>query len=274
MRPHTVIVAPVVPSSSSDDPVSTHASQLFSSAVASFTGFRDEDLESAGPARAYARAVDPTCNADQYRASPLLSLSSFKQIKFVPGPLHGLLIRLDDRLSGKDVTLIAEFIDANELGLALEQIADVLSEDEQPLTPQERAAMLALVDRMQMDDQVPRTPPQGQAVLLQAGRVGVSSGCQVGVVHELDRHDHPVTVQERPPIHVQRIETMVASANGVEQGQTDLAVRDFGSVKQSLQGSVADLLDVVDDTHCQEPEPGPRGRRFIPRTARSRSHPS
>jgi hypothetical protein len=40
--------------------------------------------------------------------------------------LHGLLIRLDDRLSGKDVTLIAEFIDANELGLALEQIADVL----------------------------------------------------------------------------------------------------------------------------------------------------
>lgn len=36
------------------------------------------------------------------------------------------------RLPGKDVTLIAEFIDANELGLALEQFADALSEDGLP----------------------------------------------------------------------------------------------------------------------------------------------
>lgn len=70
--------------------------------------------------------------------------------------LHGLLIRLDDRLPGKDVTLIAEFIDANELGLALEQIAEVLCEDEQPLTSDERSDMLALVERMQMDDRVSR----------------------------------------------------------------------------------------------------------------------
>jgi hypothetical protein len=74
----------------------------------------------------------------------------------IAGLLHGLLIRLDDRLPGKDVTLIAEFIDANELGLALEQLADVLSEAEQPLSPDERADMLALVDRMQMGDRVPR----------------------------------------------------------------------------------------------------------------------
>ena len=74
----------------------------------------------------------------------------------IAGLLHGLLIRLDDRLPGKDVTLIAEFIDANELGLALEQMADVLSEDERPLTRDERADMLALADRMQMDDRVPR----------------------------------------------------------------------------------------------------------------------
>ena len=64
----------------------------------------------------------------------------------IAGHLHGLLIRLNDRLPGKDVTLIADFIDANELGLALEQIADVLSEDEQPLSADERADMLALVD--------------------------------------------------------------------------------------------------------------------------------
>jgi hypothetical protein len=74
----------------------------------------------------------------------------------VAGILHGLLIRLDDRLPGKDVTLIAEFIDTNELGLAREQIGDVLSEDEKPLAADERADMLALVDRMQMGDSVPR----------------------------------------------------------------------------------------------------------------------
>jgi len=74
----------------------------------------------------------------------------------IAGHLHGLLIRLDDRLPGKDVTLIAEFIDANELGLALEQMADVLSEDEQPLSADERADMLALVDRLQMGERVPR----------------------------------------------------------------------------------------------------------------------
>jgi hypothetical protein len=39
----------------------------------------------------------------------------------IAGLLYGLLIRLDDRLSGKDVALIAEFIEANELGLALER---------------------------------------------------------------------------------------------------------------------------------------------------------
>lgn len=74
----------------------------------------------------------------------------------IAGLLHGLLIRLDDRLPDKDVALIAEFIDANELGLALEQMADALSEEEQPLTADERADMLGLVDRMRMGDRVPR----------------------------------------------------------------------------------------------------------------------
>ena len=40
----------------------------------------------------------------------------------IAGLLYGLLIRLDDRLSGKDLALIAEFIEANELGLALERL--------------------------------------------------------------------------------------------------------------------------------------------------------
>jgi flagellar biosynthesis protein FliR len=72
----------------------------------------------------------------------------------IAGRLRGLLIRLDDRLSATDVTLVAEFIDANELGLALEQMADVLSEDEQPVTAAERVDMLDLVIRMEMDGRV------------------------------------------------------------------------------------------------------------------------
>jgi hypothetical protein len=71
--------------------------------------------------------------------------------------LRGLLIRLDDRLSAKDAKLIAEFIDVGELGLALEQMADQLSEYEQPLSASERADMLSLVARMQMNDRVSRT---------------------------------------------------------------------------------------------------------------------
>jgi hypothetical protein len=52
--------------------------------------------------------------------------------------------------------LIAEFIDANELGLALEQMADVLCGDEQPLSADERADILVLVERMQIDERVPK----------------------------------------------------------------------------------------------------------------------
>lgn len=74
----------------------------------------------------------------------------------IAGCLHGLLIRLEDRLPGKDVTLIAEFVEANELGLALEHLADVLSEDQQPLSQEERAELLALADRMHIGDRVPR----------------------------------------------------------------------------------------------------------------------
>ena len=72
--------------------------------------------------------------------------------------LH-LDIRLGDRLSTRDQTLISEFIDANELGLALEQMADVLSEKDQPLTTEERSDMLRLAARMEMGDRVPRALP-------------------------------------------------------------------------------------------------------------------
>ncbi|MDQ1627393.1 MAG: hypothetical protein QOI54_1137 [Actinomycetota bacterium] len=57
---------------------------------------------------------------------------------------------LDDRLVEKDASLIAEFIEVGELGLDLEQIADVLSEDGTPVSLVERKDMLDLVVRMAM----------------------------------------------------------------------------------------------------------------------------
>lgn len=74
----------------------------------------------------------------------------------IAGIVRGLTVRLDDRLSETDLVLITEFLEANELGLALKQIADVLCEDEQPVTADERADMLALANRMQLDDRVSR----------------------------------------------------------------------------------------------------------------------
>lgn len=53
----------------------------------------------------------------------------------IAGTLHGLLVRLDDRLPGKDITLIAEFIDASELGLALEQMPTCSPRTSSPLRP-------------------------------------------------------------------------------------------------------------------------------------------
>jgi hypothetical protein len=72
--------------------------------------------------------------------------------------LH-LDIRLGDRLSTRDQTFISEFIDANELGLALEQMADVPSEEDQPLTTEDRSDMLRLAARMETGDRVPRALP-------------------------------------------------------------------------------------------------------------------
>jgi hypothetical protein len=66
----------------------------------------------------------------------------------IAGVLHGLVIGLSDRLTEQERIVITEFIEVGEVGLALEQLADVLSEYEQPVTTDERSDMLALVARM------------------------------------------------------------------------------------------------------------------------------
>jgi hypothetical protein len=68
--------------------------------------------------------------------------------------LRGLTILLDDRLSVRDLVFVAEFIDVGELGLALEQMADSLCEDEAQVARTERADMLALAERMNLGSAV------------------------------------------------------------------------------------------------------------------------
>ncbi|MFN8076286.1 MAG: MafI family immunity protein [Kineosporiaceae bacterium] len=69
--------------------------------------------------------------------------------------LLDVLDRLHDRLPTGQVEFIRELIDAAEWGIALEQIADCLSEDEAPLRGDERAALVALNERMGGGERVP-----------------------------------------------------------------------------------------------------------------------
>lgn len=72
----------------------------------------------------------------------------------IAGRLRGLQIRLSDRLPDDSHAVITEFIDHNELGLALEQMADLLAEDEKPLSPDERTDMLILAKTMEIERRV------------------------------------------------------------------------------------------------------------------------
>ena len=68
------------------------------------------------------------------------------------GRLLALLIIVEDRLSAEEVSWAQEYLDHNELGLALEIMADWLSEAEAPLSTDERATVLGLASDMEMSD--------------------------------------------------------------------------------------------------------------------------
>ena len=70
------------------------------------------------------------------------------------GRLDGLLISLGERLPRRDIALLVEFLDANEFGLTLEQMADVLSEDAVPISDEERADMVSLAAAMSLGPRV------------------------------------------------------------------------------------------------------------------------
>ncbi len=83
------------------------------------------------------------------------------------GQLFGLLIAVEDRLGREQAQWVHHVIDVGEYGLALEDMAGILAHARAPITDQERAGMLGLAHKMQMDDLVPRVfqcrPPDGQA---------------------------------------------------------------------------------------------------------------
>jgi hypothetical protein len=73
------------------------------------------------------------------------------------GRLSGLLILLEDRMEKHDAALIHQFIAAGEYGLAQEELAGFLAVAGTLITDQERGGMAVLAQRMQIDDNVPRT---------------------------------------------------------------------------------------------------------------------
>ena len=83
------------------------------------------------------------------------------------GHLFSLLIAVEDRLGREQAQWVHHVIDVDEYGLALEDMVGILAHAGAPVTDQERADMLGLARKMQVDDLVSRVlkccPPTGQA---------------------------------------------------------------------------------------------------------------
>ena len=83
----------------------------------------------------------------------------------VRGQLFSLLIAVEDRLGRAEAQWVHHVIDVDEYGLALDDMVGILAYTQAAVTDQERAAMLALARKMQMDELVPRVlqcPSAGQ----------------------------------------------------------------------------------------------------------------
>lgn len=74
----------------------------------------------------------------------------------VRGRLVAVLARIEDRLTIDQIAFLRDLVRADEWGIALEQIADVLSEDGVGLRDEERDRLLALNGLLGMGDRVPQ----------------------------------------------------------------------------------------------------------------------
>lgn len=68
----------------------------------------------------------------------------------VQGQLRGLLTTLEDRLSSDQASLLTELIDANECGVALEMMTEILVEAADPVPDTELVEIKRLGDEMEM----------------------------------------------------------------------------------------------------------------------------
>jgi hypothetical protein len=75
------------------------------------------------------------------------------------GELFSLLIAVEDRLGPEQAQWVHHVIDVDEYGLALDDMVAILAHAGAPVTDQERAGMLALARKMQMDDLIRQVPP-------------------------------------------------------------------------------------------------------------------
>ncbi len=64
------------------------------------------------------------------------------------GQLRGLLIALEGRLTRDQAALLNELVDANESGVALEMMIDILSQQGEPIARQLLEQMVRLAERM------------------------------------------------------------------------------------------------------------------------------
>lgn len=70
------------------------------------------------------------------------------------GRLRAILILVADQLSRVTVELVTEFIDANECGLALETLSEMLFESGAKVSSQLVVEMRVLAEKMRLDGQV------------------------------------------------------------------------------------------------------------------------
>ena len=72
------------------------------------------------------------------------------------GRLRGLVILLDDRLSSDQIRRVEELVDASEFGVALQTLAEMLSEEVTPISDELRSDFQMLASKLEMNDLVMR----------------------------------------------------------------------------------------------------------------------
>lgn len=85
----------------------------------------------------------------------------------IRGRVQGLLINVADQLPPVTVGLVDELLDANELGVAVEMLSEMLVESNARLSPDAIAIFKGLVDDMKLD---PLTVERLRPLVTGAGR--------------------------------------------------------------------------------------------------------